>query len=220
MEIWNWLLDLIYPPKCIFCGELLKKDESDLCRKCRFALPESEEPFKRGEFYTCCHSVYFYEETVADSVKRFKFHGMQQYAKPYGRLLAMRILRRKVDFDLLTWVPSSKERRRTRGYDQTFLLAQSVANELGVECVRLLEKTVHNETQSVIRDSAARRANVLGVFEVRNEELLKGKRVLLIDDVVTSGATLTECSRILLTAGAASVECATFAATKQKETKQ
>lgn len=220
MKVLNWLLDIIYPPKCVFCGAILKADESDLCRKCRFSLPEAEEPFKRGEFYTQCWSVYYYEETVAESFKRYKFHGMQQYASVYGRLLAMRILRGKVDFDLLTWVPTSEKRKRTRGYDQTFLLAQSVAQELGIVCHRLLKKTVHNEKQSGLRDNAARRANVLGVFEVCEEETLKGQRILLIDDVVTSGATLSECARVLLTAGAASVECATFAATKEKETKQ
>ncbi len=220
MSVFNWLLDLIYPPKCPFCGALLKKAESDLCRKCRFALPEVEAPFKRGEFYDKCWSVYFYEEFVAESMKRYKFHGMQHYSAVYGRLLAMRLLRGKVKFDVLTWVPTSEKRKKTRGYDQTFLLAKSVAQELGVECVRTLNKTVHNEMQSGLKDAAARRANVLGVFEAYREEHFRKKRVLLIDDVVTSGATLTECARVLLTAGASSVECATFTATRQKETKQ
>lgn len=220
MKLLDWLLDLIYPPKCVFCGALLKQTESDLCGKCRHALPEVEEPFKRGEFYDECWSVYYYEEFVAESMKRYKFQGMQQYAAVYGRLLAMRLLRSRVRFDVLTWVPSSEERKRTRGYDQTFLLAQSVAEELGTACVKTLHKTVHNESQSRLKDAAARRANVLGVFEVCHEDAFRGKRVLLIDDVVTSGATLSECARVLLTAGAASVECATFCAARLKETKQ
>ena len=220
MKVLKWLLDLIYPPRCIFCGALLQGDETDLCRKCRASLPVAEEPIRRGEFYACCWSVYYYEEKVAQSVRRFKFHGMRQYAEAYGRLLAMRILRGRVDFDLLTWVPSSEKRKRSRGYDQTFLIAQSVARELGVACHSLLVKTVDNASQSSLNDSAARRANVLGVFDCWDEGAVKGKRILLIDDVITSGATLTECARVLMTAGAASVECATLAATKEKETKQ
>lgn len=220
MKIFKWLLDLIYPPRCIFCGKLLGEDESDLCRKCRMGLPVAQEPIRRGEFYTCCWSVYYYEETVAESVKRFKFRGMRQYAEAYGRLLAMRLLGERVEFDLLTWVPSSDKRKRSRGYDQTFLIAQSVARELGVSCDRLLVKTVDNISQSSISDSAARRANVLGVFDCCGETAVKGKRVLLIDDVITTGATLSECARVLMTAGAASVECGTLAATKEKVTKQ
>ena len=220
MKLLRWLLDLIYPPKCPFCGKLLSEDESDLCRKCRMTLPEAHTPIQRGEFYTCCHSVFYYDEKVAQSIKRFKFHGMRQYSEVYGRLLAMLILRERIDFDLLSWVPSSDKRKRSRGYDQTLLIAQTVAQELNVSCHRLLIKTVDNVRQSTISDSAARRANVLGVFECRDEAVVKGKRVLLIDDVITSGATLTECARVLMTAGAASVECATFAATKEKVTKQ
>ncbi len=217
MNFFGWLLDLIYPPKCPFCGRLLKKEETDLCTKCRFSLPEAEEPFKRGEFYEKCWSVYFYEDAVAESVKRFKFHGMQQYSAVYGRLLAMQILRARVSFDILSWVPGSKERTRQRGYDQTYLLAKAVAEELGVECHSLLSKNFDNPTQSKIKDRAARKANVLGVFEARNEGLLKGKRVLLIDDVITSGATLSECARVLRTAGATEVNCATFTVTREKE---
>ncbi len=217
MKLLSWLLDLIYPPKCPFCGALLKQEESDLCRKCRFSLPEAEAPFKRGEFYDTCWSVYYYEEAVAESMKRFKFQGMQQYSAVYGRLLAMRILRARVSFDILSWVPTSKERARHRGYDQTYLLAKAVADELGVECHSLLIKNFDNPTQSKIKDHAARKANVLGVFEARNEALLKGKRVLLIDDVITSGATLSECARVLRTAGASAVNCATFTVTREKE---
>ena len=220
MKLFDWLLELLYPPKCIFCGKLLSKNESDLCKECRHSLPEANNPIKRGEFFECCYSSYYYEEFVADSVKRYKFHGMQQYAEAYGRLLAMLLLREKLRFDVLTWVPTSDTRIKSRGYDQTRLLAEAVAREMNVECVRCLKKTFHNTAQSTIRDYSARKANVLGVFAEHDAVRFEGKRVLLIDDVITSGATLSECSRVLLTAGADSVVCATFAATREKEKKQ
>ena len=195
----QWLLDLLYPPKCVFCGRLLKKTEQDLCRKCRFALPEAEQSVKRGAYYSECFAV---------------FHGMQQYAGAYGRQLAMLLLRKRVEFDVLSWVPVSEKRRRERGYDQAMLLAQSAAKELGVECVRTLRKIKNNHPQSSQPNAAARHANVMNVYRAVEPERFAGKRVLLIDDVIATGATLSECSHTLRTAGAASVVCAALAAAR------
>lgn len=210
----QWLLDLLYPPKCVFCGRVLKKTEQDLCRKCRFALPEAEQSVKRGAYYSECFAVYYYEQFVADSIRRFKFHGMQQYAGAYGRQLAMLLLRRRVEFDVLSWVPVSEKRRRERGYDQAMLLAQSAAKELGVECVRTLCKIKNNHPQSSQPNAAARHANVMNVYRAVEPERFAGQRVLLIDDVIATGATLSECSHTLRTAGAASVVCAALAAAR------
>lgn len=210
----QWLLELLYPPKCVFCGRLLKKTEQDICRKCRFALPEAEQSVKHGAYYDECFVVYYYEEFVAESIRRFKFGGMQQYAGAYGRQLAMLLLRRRVGFDVLSWVPVSDKRRRERGYDQTLLLAQSVAAELGAPCVRTLRKVKNNRPQSSQPDAAARHANVLNAYQAVEPGRFAGKRVLLIDDVITTGATLSECSHTLRTAGAASVVCATLAAAR------
>lgn len=214
MRLLQWMLELLYPPKCVFCGRLLRKPEQDLCGKCRSALPEAEQSVRRGAYYTECHALYYYEENVAESVRRFKFSGMQHYAGAYGRLIAMRLLRERVSFDVLSWVPVSDRRRRKRGYDQTFLIAQSVAAELGVPCVRTLRKIRHNQPQSLQPDAAARHANVIGAYRAETPETVQGKHVLLIDDVITTGATLTECSYTLRTAGAASVVCAVLAAAR------
>ena len=93
MKVFRWLLDLLYPPKCVFCGRLLRENETDLCEGCRTSLPTVNESVKRGSFYTGCCCVYYYEGTVRDSVLRYKFRSMRQYADAYGRLLAMRLLR-------------------------------------------------------------------------------------------------------------------------------
>lgn len=214
MRLIQWLLELLYPPKCVFCGKLLKKTEQDLCRKCRYALPEAEQSLKRGSYYTECFSVYYYEEFVADSVRRFKFGGMQQYAGAYGRLIAMRLMQKRVSFDVLSWVPVSDKRCRERGYDQTMLLAECVAAELGVQCVRTLRKVKHNPPQSRQPDAAARHANVINAYCAVDAERFIGRRVLLIDDVITTGATLSECSHTLRSAGASTVVCATLAAAR------
>ncbi len=214
MKLLRWLTELLYPPKCVFCRRLLRPEEQELCAHCRTSLPEAEQCVKRGAYYSACISVYYYEEAVADSVRRFKFRGMRQYAAAYGRLIAMQLLRRRVEFDVLSWVPVSDKRRRERGYDQTLLIAQSAAAELGVPCVQTLKKVLNNPPQSLQPDAAARRANVINAYRAVEPERFCGKRVLLIDDVISTGATLSECSHTLRRAGAASVVGATLAAAR------
>lgn len=114
-------------------------------------------------------------------------------------------------------MPVSRKRLRKRGYDQAELLARTACRLWDTEPVRLLNKTADNPAQSGISDAAARRANVLGVYETCGDPA--GKRVLLIDDICTTGATLSECARVLKDAGAESVVCAAVAKTREKFTK-
>lgn len=219
MKLVQWLLDLVYPPKCVFCGRLLQRTETELCRNCRTTLPEVERPITRGEFFEACQSVYYYDGAVVDSIHRFKFSGMEHYATTYGRLIAMALLKNEIKFDCLTWVPVSAKRRKKRGYDQAQCIAQVVAGELGCQCIQTLEKIRDNPAQSTRTDAAARRGNVLNVYRPVHPEIFREKRVLLIDDVITTGATLSECSRVLKTAGAAQIYCATLAATINSDKK-
>ena len=115
------------------------------------------------------------------------------------------------DFDILTWVPVSPLRRFKRGYDQVELLARAVGRELGTEPIRLLRKTRNAPPQSGISGEAARRANVLGAYRVTDPQAIRNKRILLLDDVITTGATASECARTLLTAKAKQVNCAAVA---------
>ena len=128
----------------------------------------------------------------------------------------MKLLREdRADFDVLTWIPISEKRRRKRGFDQVELLAEKLAQELGIMPQPLLKKIRDNPAQSGIVGQAERRANVLGVYQVLNPEQLQGKRVLLLDDIITTGATAGECARVLLTAGAKEVHFAVIAAARQ-----
>ena len=123
------------------------------------------------------------------------------------------------DIDVLTWVPVSRARRRERGYDQAETLCRSLSKCMGVPAKGLLTKTVDNKAQATL-DALQRKANVLGVYGALNTDEIAGKRVLLVDDVITTGATLSECSRVLLTAGADEVICAAIACTTgEKEEK-
>lgn len=212
MKLFYRIAQWLFPPKCVLCRSLLQKDETDLCHHCRAHAPAAPAPHKKIPHLDRWTAVWYYEDTVRASILRFKFGNARSYARSYGRFLAMQLLKEDMtDFDLLTWVPVSPLRRLRRGYDQVELLAKSVGRELDIEPVRLLKKTRHNKAQSGISDDAARRANVLGAYRVTNPKILQDKRILLLDDVVTTGATASECARTLLTAGAKQVNCAAVA---------
>lgn len=210
-------LQLLFPPKCVFCGKLLQWRQTDLCPACRAALEQELPPVRRGEYFSTCISLCVYEETVRQSVIRYKFGGKNAYAAAYGRLLAMRLWNtEQAKADVVTWVPISRRRKRRRGYDQAELLARAVARELGLPVCRTLKKIVNNPPQSSRTSAAQRRSNVMGVYRACREQA-EGRRILLIDDIITTGATISECSCMLRAAGAKEVLCATLAATPERE---
>ena len=207
------ILNLLFPPKCVLCQKVLEKQETDLCHKCRTDSPECAGVHKNFSFLDSWIAIWYYKGYIRKSILRFKFYGARHYAAVYGRLLAMRILQEYAEeFDVLTWVPVSKLRRLTRGYDQAQLLAEAVGQELGLTPVSTLCKVRHNRAQSGITGQAKRRANVLGAYKAVCPQQLHGKRVLILDDVITTGATAGECARVLLTAGAKEVHCGCIAA--------
>lgn len=212
----NWLMTLLYPPKCILCERLLQKEETDLCRACRSETPEFPSGKRKLQFLDSFAAVWYYEEYPRLSLLRYKFGGRRHYAQAYGRLLAMKIQKDYPEgFDFLTWVPVSRIRKFTRGFDQVELLAYAVGNELGMAPVPLLKKIRHNRRQSSIQGPAQRRANVLGAYRVETALDIANKRILMLDDILTTGATASECARILLTAGAKEVHCAAMAAPRK-----
>jgi competence protein ComFC len=113
--------------------------------------------------------------------------------------------------DAVTWAPLSRKRLRKRGYDQARLLAENIAKRLCVPCERLLEKTEDTPPQSGIKDAAERRANVLGAYRAAAGARIAGRRLLMADDILTTGSTMGECCRILGENGAEEIYCAAVA---------
>ena len=219
MKLLDAFLDLLYPPKCPFCGKV--QETRGICHNCQKALSrtEGDQGLKTLPGGTVCAAPLWYEGLVRDGLLRFKFHGAQSAAEGYGELLA-RCAAEELggQFDTVTWVPVSKKREHERGYDQAYLLAKETARHWGIEPVRLLRKTRNNAAQSGLSSAAERRGNVLGVYEAENTDRIRGAKILLIDDILTTGATLGECVRVLREAGAADVVCATLArAVTEKE---
>lgn len=209
------LKELLFPSKCLLCGKLLEDGELDLCAECRAHAPVLEKQRGKISFLDSWLALWHYEGEVRSSLHRYKFRGKRHYATGYGRLLAMKLLQEGISFDVLTWVPISRRRKLSRGYDQVELLTKAVARELGVKPVRCLRRVRHSPPQSGISGAAQRRANVLGAYRAVKPERFAGKQVLVLDDVITTGATSSECARVLLTAGAGKVRCAAIASARK-----
>ena len=206
------LLRLLYPPKCPFCERLLQEGETLICGECRRSLPYAGAAGKRnGRFFALCVSPLLYRDKAREAMLRFKFGSRSGSAAAFSSLMAERISRDLAGkYDLITWVPVSLLRLHRRGYSQSRILAEETARILGGETAALLRKRRYRPPQSRLTGAAARAANVSGAFAAIHPERFVGKRILLIDDVVTTGATLSECARVLLTEGAAGVVCATL----------
>jgi len=165
-----------------------------------------------GDVFDFCVSPLYYTGDVRRSILRYKFRGASHYADVYGKFLAECILKSPdITYDIVSWVPLSDKRERSRGYDQAMLLAMATALELDEIAVETLKKPHDVRAQSELGDKVQRSANISGAFVASDPELINGKQVLLIDDVVTTCSTLDECAKVLLSAGAAGVVCAALA---------
>ena len=215
MSALDAILSLLFPPRCAFCG---KSGVRGVCPECEKSLPYCKTPLHERPEIGACLAPLKYEGAVREAVHRLKFKGKLGGLDCFGQLMAETAAEHfSGAFDAITWVPVSRERLRKRGYDQARLLAASVCVDWHVAPQETLRKTVDNPAQSGLSDAAERRANVLGVYEAVHPEEIRGKRFLLIDDVLTTGSTLAECARVLREAGAADVLCLTLAMTRGKK---
>lgn len=214
MNLRQTALDLIFPPKCPFCRKILGEPEAPVCPDCQEKLPwlEGRRAERRVEFAEGCFSPLAYRDGVPEAIRRLKFSHVRAYAEPFG-ILAAQCLRDHLaePVDALTWAPLSRERLRERGFDQAEWMARAAGEVLSLPCLPTLAKVRHTVPQSELEDDAARRANVLGAYALLPGADAVGRRLILVDDVVTSGSTLGECARMLKQAGAERVFCLTLA---------
>ena len=214
-----------FPYRCACCGEVIAQ-ENEVCESCRMRLPFVTGPICNScghsmEQCTCGHckrkfagicAPFYYEGVVCTGLQRLKFHGDVRVAGFFGACMAQTVQTRfaGINFDWVTCVPLSRERRRERGYNQSERLAQVVASHLGLPMhADALTKIYHNEEQHRL-NMQKRRANVLGVYEAK-ADVVQGKTILLVDDIATTGSTLEECAKVCMLEGAQAVYCVTAA---------
>jgi competence protein ComFC len=218
-------LDLLYPPRCVLC----ERHGDFLCEACSRALPRAGGlrcevcwlPLSYGSGCWHCaehrlsltrlRSVFRYEGDVRRLVHTFKFRGHSSLAPTLGRLLAHCYLEEGLEADLIVPVPLTGRRQRERGFNQALLLARELSRALDLPVSEALRRRRMVAPQAGSATAEARRRNVAGVFEASQSARVQGLRLLLIDDVATTGATLSACADALLEAGAASVSGLTLA---------
>ena len=213
-SLFRFLTDLLFPPRCVFCGEIIPPG-TQVCRKCAKTVAPcgTVRLLQNADCGVPCAALFPYEDAVRESMLRFKFHGEVRSADFYARKLAafVKLAFPDVAFSLVTWVPLSEKRKKERGYDQAERIARPLARALGLPCAVCLRKTGENRVQHLLRREE-RAGNVHGVYApVPGKNAAAGAVVLLVDDIVTTGATLSECAEVLLHSGASQVFCAAAA---------
>ena len=203
-KLFNSLLDLIFPPSCAVCRT---RSEEALCSGC----------FSQVKFLKPHLGVYVaaaYDGVVKDALHRFKFQRKKRLAGPLGVLLVEYLTRNSElklkEIDAIIPVPLHRQRERGRGFNQVELLARQVSRYFELPVVPALERIKNTKPQFEL-PKAARLINIKGAFRVTRQEAVYNKRVILLDDIYTTGATITECCLTLKSAGVRRIEILTLA---------
>ena len=229
------LFSLIFPDECRICAAPLREiSRIPVCREClskpgplmaEYFCVQCRSPFlssfpldEQGRCALCrrglrgfdaAYSFGFFEDELRQLIHLFKYGRVQTLAKPLGRLLAL-ALPRDQSFDVIVPMPLHWRRRWQRGFNQADLLAREIGRRVHIPVRNAARRVRFTSTQAGLTN-AKRRVNVSGAFHARKTRALKGKSVLLIDDVMTTGATAASCARALKRAGARQVTLLTLA---------
>jgi len=235
-EVLTGLADLIFPPRCLTCGVLLERRDSlpfcppclsgiryirsPLCPRCgiSFPLPEGEDHLcgdclATERPYAAARAVGYYESTLLTAIHLFKYRGKTGIGEALGRIMADFAggIWDMNAFSLLMPVPLHRKRLRERGFNQAAVLARALSKRFSLPLdLMTLRREVPTPPQVGLGRNE-RQANVRGAFAVRKPEKIAGRRILLVDDVFTTGSTLSECAAVLMQAGADAVAVLTLA---------
>ena len=233
----KYLGDILFPRdvKCIFCGDELSNREynktcelcypilpfiTKSCPKCGGAVTEENSGVcvdcKINNYsFTMAMSVFEYIDQPLNAIHKLKYNRKKYLAKPLGAYLAQRLVTENINIDYITFVPIHSSKLKERKFNQAQLLAKEVSNLLDIPCLTLCEKKINTPSQTNLKFSE-RRANVKDsfAFNIEHKNQIKGKNILIIDDVFTTGATCNEVSSVILKAGAKNCYVLTLAHVK------
>lgn len=223
---------IFLPNRCIFCGKLISPSEEkcsdcvenlpyikgEICLKCGQLKSECSCEYERTKFYDGIAAPFYYDGAVKDGIHRFKFNREKFLGKFYARYLAEYFAERYSgeEFDYIACVPVDRKKRGYRGFNQSEVLAKELSKLVSVPFARDMLLKIYPNREQVGLTGRRRVGNVLGVFDVNDKYELSGKRILLIDDVKTTGSTLSECGKMLFLYGADKVFCLTVAVVNSK----
>ena len=208
------LLQLIFPPKCIFCDSLLKiGSKRYICDNCYHEIPFNYTEINSRGYVDKIIAACSYTGIIRKALIKFKFNDRPGFYRTLAQLFVETtgLYDRRDEFDVIVGIPLHKKRKSDRGYNQAQLLAKEISKKTGIaDWSAILERPVYTEAQSLLnRDK--RQKNIKGAFRVLDPKMISGKKVLIIDDIVTTGSTLNECGIILKMCGATYVEAGVIA---------
>ena len=221
----NSILNLFYPRVCAACGEALLKDEETVCLKCRYLLPKTDYAlnpdnplaqtfYGRVKFHAVTACFFFAKKgKVQHLIHELKYKGNKDAGVFLGQQLGETIKDAPLfqGIDYLVPVPLHLKREKQRGYNQSLMIAKGINEVTGITIGdKYLIRVVNTATQTK-KSADERYKNVKEIFEVRFPEELIGKHVLLIDDVLTTGATLESCAHQLENIPGITISAATAA---------
>lgn len=185
---------------CAKCGDPINSDGS-YCLHCKADMP----------LFKMCRSVFIYRDPIKHMVRAFKYDNKRYYAETLSNFIASEFVKMDVEVDYVVPVPISQHRFKVRGYNQAELLCVAFEEKLKLDVkTNLLIKHKDMSSQAYL-SKTDRAKNLADSFKVTDRNMVKGKTVLVVDDVYTTGTTLNECTRVLLNAGAKVVYCITLA---------
>ena len=207
-------INLFYPLHCLGCNKQLDAlDEYRLCGQCIDSIkPNTMPPFELDTFSVMAYSACLYEGTLKELIHSFKYKGKITLANIFAKLMIDYIKDNPeiIDVDIVTTVPLHKTRLREREFNQSLIIANGIAKEFNLPVTNIMEKTRKTGYQNELPRSE-RLTNLKNAFTICAAADIKGKDILLIDDVMTTGATLNECANLLLSGGVNRVTCLTLA---------
>ncbi len=219
MGLLKYALWIFFPKRCAVCGKIIERNK-DLCETCDNDIERIEKsctvcgaPVKHCECrrfvyrFKGCVAPFYWGENSKQMIYRFKLHGKLDSADFLAENIYKKVNEYWADqkFDIVTAVPMSVFKRIGKSYNHSEVIAKAVARKMGVEFQMLLNKKPFRKSQHS-RKRDERFENVKGMFWPKGE--IHYKKVLLVDDIKTTGATLNECTKELLFAGAEEVYCA------------
>lgn len=205
IHIFKSFLDLLIPQKCLGC----RAKNNILCDKCLNSLPEA--PFSETKAVFAATS--YQDEIVKKAIRALKYHGIKSLAEPLAELIFRRLppdflkISQNSLFPNPNWliipIPLSKKRRQQRGYNQAELIGHFLSDKMSIRMeTNVLYKIKEIISQVEIKDRQKRLRNIEGAFSVKNSEIIKDKKIILINDITTTGATLNEARKVLKQANA------------------
>lgn len=212
-------VSLLYPEVCLCCGEGLVKQEEFVCTTCMFKLPKTNFHLQpdnvlantfigRVDITTAAAYCYYQKEgMVQDLVHQLKYNGKKELGNHLGKWYGQD-LKQAEPFsrvEVVIPVPLHKLKQRKRGYNQSAQFATGLAQSMSIECCEDVLIRVKNSETQTNKTRYERWENVKDIFGIQNKERIEGKHVLLVDDIVTTGATTEACSHALRSAGVASL---------------